>query len=331
MSLQRSIGFALALTTVSAGGCKQAEPTTVEQDHTERGSITILVTVDWEGRDLLESNLSAMENLRERFPDLKLVHFLNAAYFTKPDASATDVTKKINRAVLPGDERGLHIHGWKELFEASGVAFRNEPTFWDEHGTVTNCTFDCGHEVPISAYEVAELQKVIRFSVDTLDDNGFGRAVSFRAGGWMADAKVREALVLEGFITENSAVPSDFLESEIGELPLHGWVEDLWRGTTSISQPHEIDTESGWLIEVPDNGALADYMTGPEMVSVYEDNKEEWLANTRSEIIVSIGFHQETAAKFTPRVAEALDKILEDAKANDIPVKFATIEELLGG
>jgi len=314
--------------SVLVGGCGEAEPSHVVQDESERGSLLLVVTVDWEGRDLTEQNLAAMEGLRVRFPELRLSHFLNAAYFTKSGAKQDEVGKQIARAVLPEDERGLHIHGWKQLFEAAGVEFRDRPTFWDADGIVTGCaSSDCGHEVPISAYEVSELRQVIRFSVDTLDERGFGRATSFRAGGWMANDNVTEALVLEGFTTENSAVPAKMLASEIGHLPLHAWVEELWAGTESTSQPFWLATESGELVEVPDNGALADYMRAEEMFEVYQACAEVWRDDPRRDVVVSIGFHQETAAKFLPRVEDALEMILTDAKKASVPVRIVTTEE----
>jgi hypothetical protein len=36
---------------------------------------------------------------------------------------------RINRALRPGDEKALHIQGWRRLFEAAGDTFRSSPTF----------------------------------------------------------------------------------------------------------------------------------------------------------------------------------------------------------
>ncbi|MDB4998845.1 MAG: hypothetical protein JWM74_6277 [Myxococcaceae bacterium] len=294
-----------------------------------RGSLQLHVTVDWEGRDLTEANIRAMETFRTRFPDVKLVHFLNAAYYTKPGAVTKDVTAKIARPLRTGDERGLHIHGWERLMEASGVTFRATPTFWGGANQLSNdCNFDCGHEVPISAYETGELRKVIKFSVDTLDKNGFGRAKSFRAGGWVATPTVREAIAAEGFRSDNSAVPATFLQSEIGTLPLHRWVADLWAGTTSTTQPYKITTPAGTIAEVADNGALSDYMTAKEMQDVYEANKRTYLANPSKNVVISIGFHQETAARFLPILTQALDGIFAAAKLDGVPIVSVTSETL---
>jgi hypothetical protein len=287
-----------------------------------------VVTVDWEGRVLSEDNIAAMEAFNARFPDVKLVQFLNAAYFTKPDANADDVRARIARALDDDDELGLHIHGWKRLFEAAGVTFRPTPTFWGTDQLTNDCNYDCGHEVPISAYDTEELQQVMRFSVETLDAAGFGRAVSFRAGGWMAAPNVQDALAAEGFVTENSAVPAEFLASEIGDLPLLDWVADLWNGMSSTSQPYVLETASGDLVEVPDNGALADYMLADEMTRVYDDCKRAWRDDEQSTVVLSIGFHQETAAKFLPRVEDALDAIFADANDDGVPIKPTTASRL---
>jgi hypothetical protein len=293
------------------------------------GKIQLHVTVDWEGRDLNETNLAAMETFRTRFPDVKLVQFLNAAYFTKPGAVSKDVAAKIARPLRPGDERGLHIHGWERLMQASGVTFRATPTFWGGADKLSNdCNDDCGHEVPISAYETTELRKVMKFSVDTLDKNGFGRAKSFRAGGWVAAPNVRDALAAEGFRTDNSAVPAEFLASEIGTLPLHQWVADLWAGTTSTSQPYRIATAMGGLYEVPDNGALSDYMTATEMQDVYEACKRVYQRDPSKNVVVSVGFHQETAARFLPILTQALDGIFAAAKTDGVPIESVTSESL---
>lgn len=331
-----SLLLAAALTMLGVSGCaSESSPTTGDEQHdTEEGRLFLLVTVDWEGRDLTDDNLGAMERLRARFPEVKLVQFLNAAYFTKEGADAADVRARIGRTLLPGDELGLHIHGWKSLFEASGVTFRDAPTFWDPAGRVTDCFADCGHEVPISAYATDDLRTVIRFSVDTLEAAGLGRATSFRAGGWMAAPHVRDALVAEGFVTENSAVPADFLASEIGHLPLHGWVADLWPGTTSTSQPERLETtptegdEHGHILEIPDNGALADYMTADEMIAVYDDVKALRAADPEHDVVLSIGFHQETAARYLPRVEAALEHILADAEAEGLPLRSATAADV---
>lgn len=293
-----------------------------------KGRVQIVVTVDWEGRDLLPENLGAMKKLREDYPSVRLVQFLNAAYFTKPGANAAAVRSQIQTALKSTDELGLHIHGWKRLFEAAGVTFRSTPTFWGRSWLSNDCSFDCGHEVPISAYTEPELEKVIAFSIATLEANGFGHAKSFRAGGWMARDVVRQALVAQGITWDSSAVPSAYLSAELQGLPLLDWIATEWKGTTAATQPYVITTAKGKLKELPDNGALADYVTADEMVDVFQQAKERWKADPAHDQVVTIGFHQETAAKYVPRVREAIDRMVAIAKQDKVPISRVTTKSL---
>jgi hypothetical protein len=299
-----------------------------EDDYTKRGKVQLLVTVDWEGRDLRDDNLRAMADLHAKFPDVKIVHFLNAAYFTKQGAVGDDVANKMASVVAPIDEKGLHIHGWKRLFEASGVTFKGSPTFWGTSLYPQQCFDDCGHEVPISEYASDDLRKVVKFSLDTLESHGLGRARSFRTGGWMARQSVRDAVAAEGLVFEHSAVPTEFLQPKLGSYPVYGWLSDLWKGTTRTSQPFTLSTASQPLTEVPDNGCLADYMSADQMVDVYEANKAAWLADKKKNVVVSIGFHEETAATYLPALEDALGRILAEAKAERVPLVSITSDAL---
>ena len=335
--LSKALGVAsvLAMTVMTASlGCAapaDGPAATGEDDVTRRGKIQLLVTVDWEGRDLRDANVNAMRDLHTRFPQVKVVHFLNAAYFTKGDADAEDATQRITSTIAPGDEKGLHIHGWKQLFEASGVTFRNAPTFWGTSIRPNECIYDCGHEVPISLYSAGELRKVVKFSLDKLEEQGFGRAKSFRCGGWMAKDSVREAVAAEGLLYEQSAVPTTFLAPKLQNAPIYGWLSELWEGTTETSQPWEIATPAGTLTEVPDNGALADYVSADQMVATFEANKAEWLRDRRRNVVVSIGFHQETAAQYLPQLEAALERIYEIAEQERIPLESVTSEAIKVG
>jgi len=303
-----------------ADGASDEEPAELRG----KGRIQIVVSVDWEGRDLEARNLQAMSDLRGAMPDVRIVQFLNAAYFTKPGADAAEVRAKIKSTLLPTDELGLHVHGWKRLVEASGVTFRTRPNFWGRATVSGDCSYDCGHEVSIGAYTEPEVEKIIAKSLAVLEQNGFGRAKSFRAGGWMATEPVREALVASGIRWDSSAVPREHLASEISTLPLLDWVGTTWKGTTSTTQPYAIATPAGTLDELPDNGALADYMTADDMVAVFRANADEWAKDPKSTRVVGIGFHQETAADYVPRVRDAIDRIKAEAKARKVPLSFVS-------
>ena len=321
---------ALGALAAGATGCAAESNDTAsgDADYTNKGKIQLLVTVDWEGRDLRDDNLQAMKDLHARFPQVKVVNFLNAAYFTKEGADAEGTKAKIESALGANDERGLHIHGWKSLFEAAGVTFINGPSFWGTPLTPDQCLYDCGHEVPISLYSTEDLRKVVRFSLDKLEAEGFGRAKSFRCGGWMAKDNVREAVAAEGLRYEESAVPTDFLRPKLSSYPVQGWLDELWAGTTQTTQPYEMSTAAGSLVEVPDNGALADYVSPDQMFGTYAANKAAWQANPASTQVVSIGFHEETASMYLPQLEKALARIYDDAEANRVPLESVTTDAI---
>jgi hypothetical protein len=322
-----STTFATASCAVPVAAEGEPQPEEAVESAASRAAkvpgIKLVVTVDWEGDDLTDANLRAMEDFRAGYPDVKIVHFLNAAYFTKPGADAAEVNRSIRRALRTGDELGLHIHGWKRLFEASGVTFRSGPTFWGDTLTAADCKSDCGHEVPISLYTATELEKVMAFSVETLSSHGLGHATSFRAGGWLAGDTVRAALSEEGFAYDHSSVPPGFLANELRGEPLLDWVRGLWTGTTASMQPYRL----GALTEIPDNGALADYVTSREMLTVVDGAIATLKKTPGADRVVSIGFHQETATDYLPRVAGALDGIAQRVASGKVTVRYVTSRE----
>lgn len=285
------------------------------------GCINIVVTVDWEGDSLDNYNLRAMENFRRNHPDVPLVHFLNAAYFTKTDSNFNTTTREIKRVIRPMDEIGLHIHGWKTLFESAGVNFKKTPTFWG--GTAEYSDYDYGQDVPISAYSTSELRRVIAFSCNVLEDAGFSRPISFRAGGWYAASNVMSALQNEGFEYEHSAVSYRFLD-ELQGTPLLDSAKRLWSTITPLSQPYTFRAGYGRMTQIPDNGALADYVTSDEMLTVFKDNLREFKKNPSQNRVVSIGFHQESAGQYVSRVSNAINNIKREASRNNVKINFVT-------
>lgn len=288
-----------------------------------QGKVRIVVSVDWEGEDMQSQNLQAMKDFRRDYPEIPLQHFLNAAYYTKPEADSAQITEIIKSVLLPKDEHGLHIHAWKRLVEASGVKFRTSPSFVIDGFMIANCELDCGQEIALTGYSNEELRKIIAYSVQTLQSEGFNRPKSFRAGGWQADDNVLGALAAEGFTLDSSATIADFLLPEWGKYKLHKMVKNLWAETKPTSQPYIYKTSSGLkILELPNNSCLADYMTGDEMLKVFQSNSQILKNNPKKNVYLSIGFHQETAAEYLPNLRESIKLIRSYAKQNKIPIEF---------
>jgi len=284
--------------------------------------INIVISVDWEGRDLDPKNLEAMKSFRKDFPGIPMLQFLNAAYFTKPEIDIGKTKELIESVLLPIDEIGLHIHGWKSQFETCGVEFRNSPSF-NNGGEITagENDLDIGHDIPISEYTTEELVKVIKHSKEIYKENGWGVPVNFRCGGWISKPHVLKALEMEGFVGDYSAVPCEFLDGKRKSNFLHDWLYPLWKDITPITQPFKI----GKILESPNNGCLADYVTGEEMLKIFKLNWEEFQKSEASVWYVSFGLHQETADKFLGRIREAIELIERFSESANIPLNYPSL------
>lgn len=288
-----------------------------------QGKIRVVVSVDWEGDDLIESNLVSIRDFRQDYPTIPMQHFLNAAYFTKAGANPSQTSALMHSVLLPIDEEGLHIHAWRSLVQASGVTFRTGPSFVAEAVDLRNCLADCGNDVMLTAYSESELRKIIKFSLDTLEKQGFDRARSFRAGGWIANRKVLRALAAEGITLDSSATYSEYLKEQWGNYNLYPIVGRLWPSIQPTSQPFVVAlTSDTSILELPNNGNLADYMTGDQMFKAFLKNVELLKVNSGRDVYLSIGFHQETAATYLPHLRSGIDQIRAYAEQNLIPIEF---------
>lgn len=292
--------------------------------------IQLLISVDWEGGNIRDKNIEVMEKLRRDFPEIPLTHFLNAVYYTRPDAKKEEITAAIKRTIRDGDELGLHIHGWQSLFEAAGVTYRAEPTYLDLN---TEKLGDFGYTVDIGAYEIEELQKVIAFSVKTLEDEGLGRAVSFRSGAWLGRNSVLIALAREGFLRDSSAVATVHFDDEFfTDSVWYQWLNDLWPNMEPDSQPFiktlQDEKESRTILEIPDNGALADYVRASQMVQVYERCLAYKRMHPGEHVTMNFGFHDVNAFRYLERVTEGIRLIQARAKQDNVKIVPVTTETM---
>jgi len=297
----------LRVVVAPAGRPKRLGPSSVDI-RSECPNLHIVVSVDWEGSGFEDENMEAFCQFRDEFPKVKLTHFLNPAYFTKlaPNdiVGAVMAGDKIRTVLRNGDEIGLHVHADNHLLFAAGVTPKRFPS-WNNLPDMT------GHSVPLSTFSTDEVRQILAFSSRTLVQHGFDRPTAFRAGGWHAGDRVLDALAAEGFTVDSSEVPHDwFGAGSFGE------VHELWPNATRISQPYRLEGE---LIEVPDNGCLADYVTSEQMV---ENFNAVVSASHGKPMVLSLGFHQETAAKFLPRLRSALEQMEVRAEMQRIPLHY---------
>lgn len=283
------------------------------------GKVIVTLSVDWEGRSLELSNLQAIEKFRNQFKSIPLTHFMNAAYFTRRTPPQT-LLPRIQKVLRAEDELGLHIHCWRTLVLGSGVSFLRSPNYWGPLYELSEYQGDIGHEVELDAYSQEDIQKIIRNSLNILRGQGFSISSSFRCGGWLASPKILEALVQEGFLVDSSATDRSWHQDEIGRYRIYKRMGELWPQVTKETQPYWITTQTGTILEMPDTGALADYVTAEEMSTHLQEALQKRTPTSR--YFVHLGFHQESAEEYLPRLVQTLE-----TWANHPDLYFCTLEK----
>lgn len=292
-----------------------ALPTASAAEADSQPAITLYVTVDWEGWSLDEENLDAMRQFRSKHPQIPMLHLLNPAYFVKPGANPAAAAQKIRSTMLPGDDHGLHLHGWKSLVERCELPYKSAPSY---AGTPEECSgdTDCGYTVSLEyAYSEHELTILIGCSVDLLVQQGFQWPKSFRAGGWQFGPKLAGAIHKNGFALDSSrTVPQLIAHSWHEESELVRMVKTLHGDSSILDQPFEL---LPGLLELPNNASLADYTRTDELVEIFRT----LVANNKS--VMVLGFHQESAFNYLDRLADAIPLMQQIADETGVRLRWA--------
>lgn len=287
------------------------------------GNLTICVTVDWEGLDLKAENFRAMADLRKVFGSLPLTHFICPAYLTR-GGEAAPIVAQIRSAICKNDEVGVHVHCWESLVTSAGVPLPHNPPTWyvegydlkvhyGDHGQI-----DKGHGVPLGSYSVEDAGKIIVHAIQLLTQVVDKPSVSFRCGGWMSADHVQTALREKHVLYDSSSTDAPYFRTINSKIErsckLGTWVPQLWgtaesdtyylantqsrrvepAGGNNLSQPYAIPKAVSFVLQVPDNGVLADYLTAQ---LIYDRLHEAWGQAAARNFVHVCGFHQESATK----------------------------------
>lgn len=290
-------------------------PALAVENASAQPSITIYVTVDWEGWSLDEENLDAMRQFRQKYPNIPMLQLLNPAYFVRPGVDAAAAAQKIKSTLLPMDGHGLHLHGWKSLVERCELSYKSAPSF---AGTTEECPedADCGYTVSLEyAYSEHELTILVGCSVDLLVQQGFRWPKSFRAGGWQFGPKLAGAIHKNGFVLDSSrTVPQLIASNWHEESELVRMVKALHADSSILDQPFDL---LPGLTELPNNASLADYTRAEELVEIFKT----LVANGKS--VMVLGFHQESAFNYLDRLADAIPRMQQAAAAAGVRLQWA--------
>lgn len=288
-----------------------------------RGHILVAVTVDWEGAYLSDDGLDTLDAMRGKLPGVPLTHFVSAAYFTRAPA-AGDAASELKGAAKSGDEVAVHVHAWQSLAKAAGVKPRLTPSFLSGGDKLLEFEGgDVGFDSDLDNYSVKDLRAMIATSRKLLVEAGLTPSTSFRAGGYLGTAKVLEAARAEGHLVDSSAVDHRQIDDAEGsKLPQR--LKEVWPTIETGSQPYAIKTGAGDILEIPIAG-FAEDVTAAEVEGLLHDAHARLTKTPGTDVFVVLGFHQETAHEFGPKLVEALEKARKDTVLAPL-LRFVTVE-----
>ena len=296
----------------------------------------VAVSNDWDTADNGDPMLERQVRLHTLHPNLVLTHFVGPYTFTDPTVSATRrkflVNWVKNLRDTEGDEIGLHIHPYCNFVATAGVACRTSPSF-------ARTTDTTGYTVLLDSYTGPELDKIFARARELFVANGLTAPTSFRAGGWTADLHVMKALSTAGHVADSSGCNWSRLEEwqfQSG-ASLFAWNKEHWAPIDETSQPYypstsDVLADAGPhlpILEVPDNGLLVDYVTGAEMIGMFQQNFPNH-APLAEPTVYAIGYHPPNFSEaLFSRMDIALTEIDRHLAANDAgPVIYARMSDL---
>ncbi len=277
----------------------------------------VFVSNDWDVSDQTAQQIQAQETLHEKHPDAPITHFVGPYTFTDPTVSVARrkelVTWLKGLEAKYRDEIGLHIHPYCNFVEAAGIRCRNTPTF-DSSGATS------GYTVLLSAYTEEEMRVLLKTADSLFAANGLEKPRTFRAGGWSAEIHTLRALADNGFVMDASGANWKWLSSWKGVpgAQLYEWCQEHWNPINDTSQPYypsqtDMLVSKGptlSILEVPDNGVLADYVTGQNMIDIFNANwSGEALDSPR---VLSIGYHPVSFVRSNSAYAKRLEIALTE-------------------
>jgi hypothetical protein len=264
----------------------------------------VFVSNDWDASDNDPTNKvwTMEQSLHDKHAELHLTHFVGPYTFTDPmvtEARRQEIVAWLkNNEQKYGDEIGLHIHPFCNFVTAAGVTCRTVPNGGAITSLVDTQGDGTGYKVLLEAYTSEELATLFKKADALFMQYGLAKPTSFRAGAWAADLHVLKALNDDGFVTDASGCNWMRIQQYWGGYGLGDWTKANWMPIGDMSQPYYpsqtdiLSTAAPHFstLEVPDNGILVDYITGKDMVKVFDENWTEGTA-LASPKLYSIGYH----------------------------------------
>jgi hypothetical protein len=293
----------------------------------------VLVSTDWDFSDPGQTQLDYHEQVHADHPGVLITHFLAPYTFTDPEVSderqAAIVAWAQRMRDHHGDELALHIHPYCHFVEYAGLTCNTtESTVYDDDPT--------GYTIGLWAYDET-FGQLLDAADQLFEEHGWGKPVTFRAGGWTATIETLRALADHGFVADTSANNWARMEEWQGTGILYDWNMEHWASIDDTSQPYypntldplSADDPTLSILEVPDNAIMIDYVNVDQMTEIFEANWDG--APLAEPVSYMMGWHPSTQlnAILRDRLHNTLD-VFDDHLASDGngPVVYARLRDM---
>ncbi|WP_141736017.1 hypothetical protein [Oligoflexus tunisiensis] len=285
-------------------------------------TLTIDVTVHWEGRELLAPNLDALERLRKAFPDIPVTHFVNPTYFLDETKAAGNVLA-MHKIFAAHDEVGLYLVPMEPLVKKAGVILKLEPTFWGYLDEGELCRDDCGLDVPLTVYTREETLKLLAVAQRTLHAAGFTALKSFTVRGWMGAPYITELAAAFGYRFEMTPVDPGLVTPKLGEFPISAWVQQSWSvlARADAATVQKLSTHHPTVRAVPQRGGIVELNDPQEILARFDRQVKE----ERTDEVFTLALSAESAFLSWPKLRAILKSLQERAKKQKVTLHFATV------
>ncbi len=263
------------------------------------GEVELNMVLLWEGRDIKQQNVEAIAEFRKALPQIKLLHFIDPAYFVRGTADEQVAMKALETVFdREQDGFGLYLHGWRSTVLAAGASFVAAPRFWGPHSSGI-CTPDCGDDVPLTMYSREDMKKLITFALQIFSEHSLPQPEAFLASGWLISNDLLKVVSEAGFGSDFSQVALDIVEPTLKGYPIRGWLQNS--EPSYFSSQASTDRELG-LTRVPFNGATVEYETADNFMKRFRQFIKEKPESKDEKWMLTLGYHQESAYRYLSRV-----------------------------
>jgi hypothetical protein len=285
-------------------------------------TVTIDVTVHWEGRDLHAPNVDALERMRKTYPDIPVTHFVNPVYFLD-EAKATDNFNAMQRVFGNQDEVGLYLAPVENLVKEADVILKLAPSFWGYADEGEICENDCGLDVPLTVYTREETLKILSAAHRTLVQVGFSSPKSFTVRGWMEAPFLTRLAGSFGYRFDLSPIDPGLVTPKLREFPLSAWVTERW-GMLVKPDAETLKTLAGpdaLVRPVPQRGGVMELNEQREIMARFDKQVKEG----GEDEVFTLALSAEAAFQSWPKLRVVLQSLQEKAKKQGITLRFATV------